>query len=217
MKIKICGLTTLDDAQIAAEAGADMLGFVFYPKSPRYISPTNCSSLVERLFARGFPIVTVGVFVNVSVGSVREILDSCGLHLAQLHGDETPNELKALNSRAFKAIRPRTADEAREAIKRYAGVGVSAPALLLDAYEIGHYGGTGSCADWNIAEELARATPLMLAGGLTPENVTKAMARVQPWGVDVSSGVECSPGKKDWQKVDAFVRAVRQYEKEKAV
>lgn len=214
MKTKICGITTLDDAQAAVEAGADILGFVFYPNSPRYISPGDCASLVDGLSARGHSMVTVGVFVNESVEMVYEILDICGLDLAQLHGDETENELKKLKGKAYKAVRPRSMDEANMLFQRYAGVGVASPGLLLDAYRVDHYGGTGTYADWNICAQLSRRTPLLLAGGLRAENVKEALEVVKPWGVDVSSGVESSPGEKDWRKLHAFVGAVREYEKE---
>jgi phosphoribosylanthranilate isomerase len=214
MKIKICGLTSFEDTLMAVEAGADMLGFVFYPRSPRYISPTECASLVKELCTRGYSFVSVGVFVNKSPETVREILDFCGLDLAQLHGNESQAEVKELQDRAYKAIRPQVMSEARKMLDQYAGIRESAPTLLIDAYQTGQYGGTGSCVDWSIAAELAQSTSLLLAGGLTHENVSTALSAVQPWGVDVSSGVESEPGRKDQQKIKAFVHAVRMFERE---
>ena len=214
MKVKICGMTTFNDALAAAESGADMVGFNFYPKSPRYITPMACASLMLRFCDQGFSTVAVGIFVNEPVESVWEIMDMCGLQLAQLHGDESPNELMELGNRAYKAIRPRTLAEATTLLKQFEGSRTSEPSLLLDTHKMGHYGGTGLRADWKIASELARLTPLMLAGGLKPENVTAALVIVKPWGVDVCSGVEASPGKKDRKKVEAFIHAVREFETE---
>jgi len=136
-------------------------------------------------------------------------MDMCGLQLAQLHGDESPNELMELGNRAFKAIRPRTLDEAKTLLKQYEGSRTSEQSLLLDTHKVGHYGGTGLRADWKLASDLAQLTPLMLAGGLNPENVTAAMTNIKPWGVDVSSGVESQRGQKDHMKIHAFVKAAR--------
>ena len=212
VKVKICGLTNLEDTLVAIEAGVDMIGFNFYPKSPRYLSPAVCAGLVEELRERGIVTVTVGVFVNSPVETVADILEKCDLQLAQLHGDEPPTYLEVLGDFAYKAIRPKTVTEAREALRQYAGQGVPAPALLLDAHKVGHYGGTGQRGDWGLAAELARTEPILLAGGLTPDNVSEALSQVRPWGVDVASGVERAPGSKDHQKIEAFLRAVRQFE-----
>lgn len=214
MKIKICGLTRLDDALAAAEAGADMLGFNFYPGSARYISPQACAELVRGLRTCKVPTTTVGVFVNLPPGEVASTLEMCGLHLAQLHGDEPPSDLELLRRRAFKAIRPTGLAEAKASARLYAAMGPLAPALLVDAHTRGMYGGTGTQADWTIASELAREVPLLLAGGLTPDNVAEAITSVSPWGVDVASGVENAPGCKDRHKMTAFIECVRELEEE---
>jgi phosphoribosylanthranilate isomerase len=208
MKIKICGIKTLDDALAAIDAGADMLGFNFYPPSPRYIEPQRCAHLVAALHELSAGITTVGVFVNTPPADVRAILVTCGLDQAQLSGDEPPEALAALSGRAFKALRPRKASAARLAAARYARC--TAPALLVDAATAAdQFGGTGHAADWRIAAALAAKLPLLLAGGLRPDNVAAAIAAVRPWGVDVASGVESAPGVKEAAKMRAFVRAAR--------
>ena len=215
MKVKICGLTNLEDALAAAEAGADMLGFNFYPGSSRYIEPARCAAITETLRAENVTALKVGVFANVPAATIARILQVCSLHLAQLHGDEPPALLEELEGRAFKAIRPQTPDEAVAAVRRYAlmrrGDG---PALLVDAYKAGQYGGTGSVGDWSLAKTLAEEVPILLAGGLTPDNVGAALVQVRPWGTDVASGVESRPGHKDPQKLEAYMRAVRNAERE---
>src|SRR5215217_1249956 len=204
-KIKICGIKTVNDALAAMDAGADMLGFNFYPKSPRSISVGQCRDIMS-VMRKYSHIMYVGVFVNASMAEVRAALETCALTLAQLHGDETPEMLNSLYGKAFKAFRgiPRSLHGfARE----------DPPAFLIDASVKGAYGGTGVTADWGIAAELARQYPLLLAGGLTPQNVAEAVRRVKPWAVDVASGVESSPGVKDPAKMRAFVRAVREESK----
>jgi phosphoribosylanthranilate isomerase len=201
-KIKICGLKTVNDALAAMDAGADLIGFNFYPKSPRYIEVGSCRDIMAVMRKYGH-ITYVGVFVNASVATIYATMETLGLSLAQLHGDETPEIVSALDGKAFKAFRgvPQSLDGfARE----------EAPALLVDASVKGVYGGTGVTADWKSAAELAKQYPLLLAGGLTPENVAEAVSQVQPWGVDVASGVELSPGEKDLHKMKAFVQAVRE-------
>jgi phosphoribosylanthranilate isomerase len=206
-RIKICGITTLDDALAAVEAGVDMLGFNFYEPSPRYVRPPDCARMVAALQDRGAFVTTVGVFVNTPPEQVAAILDDCGLDLAQLSGDEPPEFLDMLG-RAFKSIHPPTLDTAQSDARRYARR-AAPPALLVDAYHPSKYGGTGQTGDWTLARTLAAEYPLLLAGGLRPENVARAIAQVQPWGVDVASGVEASPGKKDAGKMAAFVQEVR--------
>ncbi|WP_322506559.1 phosphoribosylanthranilate isomerase [Anaerolinea sp.] len=206
MNIKICGLTTKEDALIAAEAGANFLGFVFYERSPRFIHPEGCARIVETL--KGYPVQCVGVFVNHAVEKVQDILRTCGLALAQLSGDEPPAHLEQLAGKAFKALRPATPDELDETLHIYPPHH-PAPAYLLDSHQPGAYGGTGLSANLEIARPLAMRMPILLAGGLTPENVTERVLRVRPWGVDVSSGVESAPGKKDPERIRAFIRAVR--------
>jgi indole-3-glycerol phosphate synthase/phosphoribosylanthranilate isomerase len=206
-RVKICGLTTPNDALAAVEAGADMLGFNFYPKSPRTIAPADCAHIVSRIPNHQSPITLVGVFVNSPLGDVRAILDDCGLDLAQIHGDEPPEFLEALEGRAFKGLRPATLEQAQTDARHYARH--TAPALLVDACRPDAYGGTGQTGDWGLARALAAEYPILLAGGLTPENAAEAVAQVQPWGVDVASGVESSPGRKDARRMAAFVRAAK--------
>jgi len=218
-KIKICGITVLKDALAAIDAGADMLGFNFYAKSPRYLRPDACREITVVL-RKDFPQITlVGVFVNAPVAEIRSILETAQLHLAQLHGDETPEMLAELGSLAFKAIRLPSSVSVRDsaiesvfdpsAFIRYSvKESVFNPALLVDAAVKGVYGGSGVVADWSTAAQLARMIPLLLAGGLTPENVAEALEQVQPWGVDVASGVEASPGVKDPAKMKKFVEQV---------
>jgi phosphoribosylanthranilate isomerase len=202
MHIKICGLTNLDDALAALDAGADCLGFNFYPKSPRYLPPDDCARIISSLRA---PVTTVGVFVNEPPARVAALLDHCGLDLAQLHGDEPPEYLTLLWGRAYKAFRG-AADGVGFA--DFARISPGAPALLMDAHVPNAFGGTGRLADWAAARALAARFPIFLAGGLAPENVAQAIAQVQPWGVDVASGVESAPGRKDQRKMRAFVKAV---------
>jgi phosphoribosylanthranilate isomerase len=208
VKIKICGITTLEDALAALEAGADMLGFNFYPSSPRYIDPLSCTKIRSGLDERGLKAATIGVFVNAAPLTIAGILDDCGLDLAQLSGDEPPETLKELDSRAFKALRPNSQTGLAKALQVYPAR-QAPPAWLVDAYHPGQYGGTGRRADWSLASGLARKAPVLLAGGLRPENVSAAIRQVRPWGVDVASGVESLPGRKDPYKLAAFVSAVR--------
>ena len=199
-KIKICGIKTVTDALAAMEAGADLIGFNFYPKSPRYIDVGTCRDIMSVMRRYGH-ITYVGVFVNSSVEEIRATIDTCGLSLAQLHGDETPEMLNALDGKAFKAFRGVPADVNGFARSK-------SPALLVDAAVKGVYGGSGEIADWSAAAELAKKYPLLLAGGLTPENVPEAIRQVRPWGVDVASGVESARGEKDASKMKAFVKAI---------
>ena len=201
-KVKICGITNLEDAQVAVQAGADALGFIFYPKSSRFVEIQVVKSIVNQLPPFVLPI---GVFVNEEPTMVQNIMDVCGLALAQLHGEETPSYCETLGHPVLKGIRLRD-HSSFLALAEYKGrAGVRG--FVIDAFSDSEYGGTGKIADWNLATEAAKAAPILLAGGLSPENVQDAIQRVQPYGVDVSSGVEASPGKKDHTKVQAFVRA----------
>jgi len=204
-KIKICGIKTVDDALAAIDLGADLIGFNFYPKSPRYVEVGHCRGIMSTVRKYGY-IIYVGVFVNALVEEIRATMETCGLSLAQLHGDETPEMLNELDGKAFKAFRgiPQNLDDFEKQ---------DAPAFLVDASVKGLYGGSGVAADWNGAAELAKKYPLLLAGGLTPENVAEAVSRVKPWGVDVASGVESAPGEKDARKMKAFVQAARKESK----
>lgn len=208
-RVKVCGITTLDDAWAAVEAGADMLGFNFYPPSPRCIAPASCARIAAAIASCTPRVKLVGVFVNEPPDRVRALLDACGLDLAQLHGDEPPQALDALDGRAFKGIRPASLTAAALIARRYARRSVP-PALLVDAHHPRLYGGTGQVGDWTLARALAAEYPILLAGGLSPTNVAAAIQEVRPWGVDVASGVESSPGHKDTDKLNAFIRTIRE-------
>ncbi|HQV95397.1 MAG TPA: phosphoribosylanthranilate isomerase [Anaerolineales bacterium] len=201
-KIKICGIKTLNDALAAIDAGADYLGFNFYPKSVRFVEKQTCGEITAVLKKEHPQIKLVGVFVNSSVEEVKDTLKHCSLDFAQLHGDETSEMLKAFDGKAFKAFRGIPENTNGFAMD-------VAPSFLLDASVKGVYGGSGVTADWDGAAELAKNYPLLLAGGLTPDNVAQAVSRVKPWGVDVASGVESAPGQKDARKMVEFVKEVR--------
>ncbi len=200
--IKICGLKTLREAEAAVEAGADYLGFNFYPKSVRFITPQACRDIARALRQRYSHIRLVGVFVDAPVEEIQACLQACSLDLAQLHGNESPQALVRLKSRAYKAVRGIPAD-----LDRFARP--EAPALLVDSAVQGLYGGTGLRADWQAAADLAKRLPIFLAGGLNSENAAEAVRQVRPWGVDAASGLESEPGVKDAGKMKAFVQAVR--------
>ncbi|MEP7358859.1 MAG: phosphoribosylanthranilate isomerase [Anaerolineales bacterium] len=203
VQTKICGLTNLDDTLAAVDSGADYLGFNFYAKSPRRIEADTCARIIAELARRGARVKTVGVFVNHSPAEVVALMDQCGLDLAQLHGDEQLEHLPALRGRAFIVLRG--APPPAATLQELARLGPGQPAFLVDAHAPGLYGGSGQLADWDATAALAARFPIFLAGGLTPDNVAAAVAQVNPWGVDVASGVEAAPGKKDAQKMRAFV------------
>lgn len=211
IRVKICGVKTLNDALAALDTGADMLGLNFHPPSPRCLTVDAAARLARHIRNRGEPVTLVGVFVNRPPAEVVAIMNACGLDLAQLSGDEPPEDLVALGPRVFKAIRVTSRADASERARRYRAGPPNGPALLLDASAAaGTFGGTGQMADWQVAAALAAELPLLLAGGLTPENVAAAVAAVRPWGVDVASGVESAPGVKDPRKMAAFVAAARE-------
>ncbi len=216
VKVKICGITSLDDALLAARAGADLLGLNFYARSPRFIAVDSARDLCELLRAElgsQCPLL-VGVFVNEVVGRISMTMEKVGLSFAQLSGEELVEMLRELRGIGFKAIRPRTPAEALDDAAYFGQFALTderIPSLLLDAHHPQLYGGTGEQAGDEVAIAVKARTPrLMLAGGLTPENVAARVAAVQPWGVDVASGVEGdTPGKKDRAKVEAFVQAAK--------
>ena len=205
MKVKICGITNLEDAVAAIEAGADLLGFNFYRKSARYIEPAAARSIVAQIRSSARRPQLIGVFVNSSALEIQSIMREVDLDQAQLHGDESIELLRQI--KGFKAIRPQSLAEAEKQAKTYVVAGQ--PALLIDAYRKGEFGGTGQTGDWSIAATMAQQYPILLAGGLTPDNVTDAIRQVQPWGVDVASGVESAPGKKDATKMKMFIARAR--------
>ena len=203
-KIKICGITNAEDAAAAVAAGADAIGFVFYKKSPRAVTP----AIAKQIIATLPPFVTpVGVFVNEEVKVVRDLMDSCGLAVAQLHGDETAAYCVELARPILKVIRVKDRSSFLALAEFQGRAGVRG--FLLDSFSDEAYGGTGRTTDWSVAAEAAQAAMVVLAGGLTPDNVGEAVRFVHPYGVDVSSGVEAQPGKKDPRKMQAFVQAVR--------
>ncbi len=201
-RVKICGITSPEDALIAVEAGADALGFVFYQESPRHIFPEEAARIINLLP----PFVqAVGLFVNETPETVNQISRICRLGLVQLHGDETPDYCRKIEQRIMKAFRVRTLT----CLDPIAGYHPTA--CLLDAYSPSFYGGTGTSFNWEIAQAARqRGHRIVLAGGLTPDNVAEAIRQVQPYGVDVSSGVESAPGKKDPDKVRRFVRNAKE-------
>lgn len=203
-RTKICGITNVEDALAAVAAGADALGFLLYRKSPRYVDPMKVQQIVAQLPPFVLP---VGVFVNEEIKIVRDLMDTCGLALAQLHGEETAAYCRELGRPVLKALRlkDRSTFLALAEFQGRAGV----RGFVLDAFSDEAYGGTGQAVDWSLAREVAQAATVVLAGGLTAVNVGQALRAVQPYGVDVSSGVEVAPGKKDHEKVRAFLRAVR--------
>ena len=201
VKVKICGITNLEDALAATEAGADALGFMFYEKSPRHIS-LNAAAEISRALPPF--VIKTGVFVNADEDLVRRAIGDCHLNLLQFHGDETPEYCAQFGIMTMKAFRVRDT----ESLKSLAAY--KTDAWLLDAFVPRKPGGTGETFNWDLAVEAKKSGQLIfLAGGLTPENVAEAIRKVQPYGVDVSSGVESSPGKKDISKLRKFIRAAK--------
>jgi phosphoribosylanthranilate isomerase len=201
VRVKICGITNPVDARVAVEAGADALGFNFYDRSPRFI-PTTIAAEISR----ALPPFTlrVGVFVNPSEELVLRAIGECNLSLLQFHGDEPPDFCLQFGLMSMKAFRMRDAGSLKELPKYHTD------AWLLDAYSPDTLGGTGEKFNWDLAVEAQKlGKPIFLAGGLTPENVAEAIQQVRPFGVDVSSGVESGPGKKDHTKVRAFITSAK--------
>jgi phosphoribosylanthranilate isomerase len=200
-RVKICGITNPEDAHHAISCGADALGFVFFPGSPRYIAPDMARQIIVELP----PLVNVvGLFVNEDPGRIRETVELCGLNTVQLHGDETPEQCSYVPCRVIKALRLKQQMPA-EVFSAY-----KVSALLLDAFIPDQFGGTGHLCDWEQAAIVASRHRVILAGGLNCENVATAVRRVRPFGVDVSSGVEKYPGVKDPEKVARFIRAAKE-------
>ena len=199
-RVKICGITNLHDAEIAVDAGTDAIGMVFYPQSPRSISTSDAREIVDRMPPF---VTTVGLFVNSSAQQVNEVLSAASLDLLQFHGDEDEEFCKHFKRPYIKAVRVQADTDLHRLCQQYA----SAKGLLVDSYKPGIPGGTGETFDWAmIPRDLP--LPLVLAGGLNAENVNAALVSVKPWAVDVSSGVELSPGVKDSAKISEFMHAV---------
>ena len=201
VRSKICGITRVDDALTAAKAGADAIGLVFYAKSPRAVDVRQAREIVAALPPF---VTTVGLFVNASRCEINEILDAVPLDMLQFHGDETPAQCEGFHRPWFKALRVGNGEDIEAQVARYA----NASGIILDTFVAGVPGGTGERFDWSLIPA-ALAKPLILAGGLTAENVQQAIAQVRPYAVDVSGGVEASKGVKDASKVMAFVGRVR--------
>jgi phosphoribosylanthranilate isomerase len=198
--VKICGVTTVADALLCVEAGASAIGLNFVPSSPRRVSPHVARTIARAVHGR---TLIVGVVADMGVKAMRALLREAELECLQLHGDETTAVLEAVLPHAYKAVRVRSADDVARA-RRYGSA-----YLLADAYAPGALGGTGATFDWSLVTELAAERRLTLAGGPTPENVAEAIRAVRPYAVDVASGVESAPGKKDERRVRAFIEAAR--------
>ncbi len=202
MKVKICGITSYEDAAMIVDQGVDALGFNFFPKSPRYIDPEDARKIIRRIPPF---VVTVGLFVNVAEQDrVSEIARSAGIQVLQFHGDETPEYCKGLADwPLIKALRIGSSG-IQENPEEY-----PVQAFLLDVKDDALFGGTGKSFDWNLAKKIKRVRPIILAGGLHPGNVAEAIRVVDPYAVDVCSGVESAPGKKSARKVIEFMNEVR--------
>jgi len=200
VKVKICGLTNYEDAVAAMEMGADLLGFNFYPKSPRFVAPEKAMRIISKLPAF---IDIAGVFVNSPLEEIRDTIDQCQLNWIQLHGDESPQfcrELLSHNVKTMKAIRVKDQNDIRQAENYFTD------AILLDAFDPKKYGGTGLTFDWNIIGHIGKR--IFLAGGINPDNVAKAV-KLGVYGIDVCSGVEAEPGKKDHKKMRKLFDNIR--------
>jgi len=200
VKVKICGITNYEDAAAAVDMGADLLGFNFYPKSPRFVSPQKASEIISKL--PGF-IDIVGVFVNASFEQIRETIDLCQLNWVQLHGDEDPqfcNSFLSLDVKTMKALRVKDQNDIQQAENYFTD------AILLDAFHPEKYGGTGLTFDWNIVGHIGKR--VFLAGGINPDNATEAI-KLGVYGIDVCSGIETEPGKKDHKKMRELFENIR--------
>lgn len=195
VKVKICGITNIEDALAAVDYGADVLGFIFFDKSPRYIAPEKAKEIISSLPPF---VTTAGVFVNEGPARIKEIMGTSGLNILQLHGEETPDACEVWH-RVIKAFRVRDFTD----LKPFESYRVSA--FLLDTYTPESFGGTGQTFNWDIAVEAKRFGRIVLSGGLNPDNVEKAIRWVNPYAVDVCSGIEKGKGKKDLGKMRAFI------------
>lgn len=204
-KIKICGITALEDALFCCEAGCDGLGFVFVKESPRYVEPGQAAKIIASLPPF---VATIGLFANQEEEEVRRVLEICPVDILQFHGEETASYCQKWAKRVIKAFRVKD----RESLDIIPDYKVSA--CLLDAYQKDVLGGTGKDFDWKLAVLAKRYSRIILAGGLTEENVGQAILKVRPYGVDISSGVESMPGKKDREKVKSFTEKVKRVDRE---
>lgn len=200
-QVKICGITNTEDALVAAQCGAAALGFIFYPPSPRYIKPFDVKKIISAL---PYNVVKVGVFVNDEPENIKKIVASCALDMIQLHGDESPEYCRQFPApMIIKAIELKNNDDIHRALTYHAA------ALLVDTRHAGLYGGTGITSNWNLASRLNSKKPLILSGGLNAENITEALKTIAPDALDINSGVETSPGKKDHKKLARLFDMIR--------
>lgn len=200
MNVKVCGLTRLEDARLACELGAWAVGFIFFPKSPRFILPEEAAEIIRALPPE---VLKVGVFVNAPFGEVSDAIQASGITALQLHGNESPEFCESFNLPVIKAFRPKK-DADIDAMGAYSGC----HALLVDAAVEGFWGGTGRLSEWTLASAATRHGRLILSGGLNPENVKEAILSVNPFAIDVSSGLEESPGRKNSQRMRMFFERV---------
>ena len=200
IKIKICGITNLEDALVAANSGADALGFIFVKDSKRYIEPETARDIISKLP----PFITkVGVFVNSNLNEIVEIKEKTHIDIAQLHGDETIEFCRSIPFRTIKVIRVKDRSNI-ELVAQYPDQDI-----LFDTYSDKEYGGTGTTFDWTVLKDLSLSKKVILSGGLNSDNVAEAVKVVVPYAVDVSSGVEARPGKKDHNKIKRFIEAIK--------
>ena len=201
IKVKICGITNLDDALAAVEYGADALGFVFFTGSPRYVSHEKVGAIIKKLPSF---TTTVGVFVDERIEQIERMIGLTGIDIVQFHGNEPP-EMCNISRRIIKAIRVKSL-ESLDALKNYRDM---VSAFLLDTFMPDIFGGTGQIFNWDIAVDAKQLGKIILAGGLTPDNIAEAVRHVRPYGVDVSSGVESEKGKKDHKKMKLFIERAK--------
>ena len=206
MKVKICGITNIDDELYTAELDADALGFIFVKSSPRYITPKAARKILQELPPF---IVPVGIFVDVPQQEIIGVIEQTGIKCVQLHGNETPKQLAGFPVPVYKSFRVYSSFNL-EILRRYKG-----SAYLLDTKISGKLGGTGQTFDWEIAVKAKEYGRIILAGGLNPENVLEAIRKIQPYAIDVNSGVESAPGKKDKNKLEQLFKTIRSFYNEK--
>ena len=199
-KVKICGITNLEDARFAAGALADYLGFIFYPESPRYIEPAKAGAINNWIEGP----TKVGVFVNQPLDDVNRIVKETGIEMVQLHGNESPEYCSLVDVPIIKAIHVSEDSKPNDIEKLISAYSTKVDFLLFDTKISGHWGGTGQVFDWSILESISNEIPFFLSGGLNATNIKKSIEIVQPNGVDLSSGLEESPGLKDFDKVEQF-------------
>ena len=203
MRVKICGITNIEDAEHCVSLGVDALGFNFYKESPRYIEPNKTQEITH--FLPPF-VSTVGVFVNTDADDINKISEQCNLDYVQLHGDESPNDCLKIKAKVIKALRIENEDDI-QSISQFQGLATS---LLLDTKSESAYGGTGKVFDWGIALKAKDYDmPVILSGGLNAENIARAIGFVNPYAVDICSGIESSPGIKDYNKLEELLSVIR--------